>query len=312
MNNKNNKNTKNTNTNHEKRSLPDKLFKKKKNGKISFLKLIGWAILALFIIALNSDDKSAKQEASNTETSTSTSSSLSEKTKKREEEYQKQLKESKEKEKATKASESKEAETKASEEAATKASEEAAKKAKEAEEAEEAKKKEAEKAAAATPEGKVKKFIKKNELKDARYKIEGNSLALEFNIGEQWSAESTAFGATGVMGTYPDYLESLSKIGFDEIALIGLTTFVKPTGQEYDNVAVSVDFSKATLDSINWDNFNGYENLYHVSDNYYINPSLTRDVTDSKKLAKLDSFSASKMEGSSDLFINYYLGLPKE
>lgn len=256
----NNKNTKNTNTNHEKRSLPDKLFKKKKNGKISFLKLIGWAILALFIIALNSDDKSAKQEASNTETSTSTSSSLSEKTKKREEEYQKQLKESKEKEKATKASESKEAETKASEEAATKASEEAAKKAKEAEEAEEAKKKEAEKAAAATPEGKVKKFIKKNELKDARYKIEGNSLALEFNIGEQWS----------------------------------------------------VDFSKATLDSINWDNFNGYENLYHVSDNYYINPSLTRDVTDSKKLAKLDSFSASKMEGSSDLFINYYLGLPKE
>ncbi len=76
MNNKNNKNTKNTNTNHEKRSLPDKLFKKKKNGKISFLKLIGWAILALFIIALNSDDKSAKQEASNTETSTSTSSSL--------------------------------------------------------------------------------------------------------------------------------------------------------------------------------------------------------------------------------------------
>lgn len=308
-NNKNTKNTKNTNTNHEKRNLPDKLFKKKKNGKISFLKLIGWAILALFIIALNSDDKSAKQEASNTETSTSTSSSLSEKTKKREEEYQKQLKESKEKEKATKASESKEAETKASEEAATKASEEAAKKAKEAEEA---KKKEAEKAAAATPEGKVKKFIKKNELKDARYKIEGNSLALEFNIGEQWSAESTAFGATGVMGTYPDYLESLSKIGFDEIALIGLTTFVKPTGQEYDNVAVSVDFSKATLDSINWDNFNGYENLYHVSDNYYINPSLTRDVTDSKKLAKLDSFSASKMEGSSDLFINYYLGLPKE
>ncbi len=297
----NNKNTKNTNTNHEKRSLPDKLFKKKKNGKISFLKLIGWAILALFIIALNSDDKSAKQEASNTETSTSTSSSLSEKTRKREEEYQKQLKESKEKEKATKASESKEAETKASKEKATKASEEATKKAKEAEEA-----------AAATPEGKVKKFIKKNELKDARYKIEGNSLALEFNIGEQWSAESTAFGATGVMGTYPDYLESLSKIGFDEIALIGLTTFVKPTGQEYDNVAVSVDFSKATLDSIKWDNFNGYDNLYHVSNNYYINPSLTRDVTDSKKLAKLDSYSSTKMEGSSDLFINYYLGLPEE
>ncbi|EOE6377192.1 hypothetical protein ACKO6P_002561 [Enterococcus faecium] len=298
----NNKNTKNTNTNHEKRSLPDKLFKKKKkNGKISFLKLIGWAILALFIIALNSDDKSAKQEASNTETSTSTSSSLSEKTRKREEEYQKQLKESKEKEKATKASESKEAETKASKEKATKASEEATKKAKEAEEA-----------AAATPEGKVKKFIKKNELEDARYKIEGNSLALEFNIGEQWSAESTAFGATGVMGTYPDYLESLSKIGFDEIALIGLTTFVKPTGQEYDNVAVSVDFSKATLDSIKWDNFNGYDNLYHVSNNYYINPSLTRDVTDSKKLAKLDSYSSTKMEGSSDLFINYYLGLPEE
>ncbi|EGP5218455.1 hypothetical protein EH372_12495 [Enterococcus faecium] len=293
----NNKNTKNTNTNHEKRNLPDKLFKKKKNGKISFLKLIGWAILALFIIALNSDDKSSKQEASNTETSTSTSSSLSEKTKKREEEYQKQLKESKEKEKATKASESKEAETKASEEAAKKAKE-----------AEEAKKK----AEEATPEGKVKKFIKKNELKDARYKIEGNSLALEFNIGEQWSAESTAFGATGVMGTYPDYLESLSKIGFDEIALIGLTTFVKPTGQEYSNVAVSVDFSKATLDSIKWDNFNGYDNLYHVSNNYYINPSLTRDVTDTKKLAKLDSYSSTKMEGSSDLFINYYLGLPEE
>lgn len=295
----NNKNTKNTNTNHEKRSFFDKLFKKKKNGKVSILKMIGWIFLAFFIVAVNSSGGDKKEAASkDTTKQIETSTSLDEKTKKREAEYQKQLKESKEKA------------SKESEENATKASEEAAAKAKREEE--EAKKKEAEKAAEATPEGKLKKFIKKNELKDARYKIEGNSLALSFDIGEQWSAESTVFGATGVMGTYSDYLESLSKIGFDEIVLIGLTTFVNTTGQEQQDVAVSVDFSRATLDSINWKNFDGYENLYHVADNYYINPALTRDTTNSKKLAKLDNFSASKMESSSDLFINYYLGLPEE
>ena len=124
----NNKNTKNTNTNHEKRSFFDKLFKKKKNGKVSILKMIGWIFLAFFIVAVNSSGGDKKEAASkDTTKQIETSTSLDEKTKKREAEYQKQLKESKEKA------------SKESEENATKASEEAAAKAKREEE--EAKKK---------------------------------------------------------------------------------------------------------------------------------------------------------------------------